>query len=122
MRFAVAGFVSVVAFALAACAPRVYVTELDGTFEPRDGLDAVAVYTTQVPECPYREIAIVTAYQADILLDDDLDKVLAALKERARLIGADAVVGVRVVDKSGESARVGYSGTAIRFTDDECRQ
>ena len=120
MRWRIACCASLAILSVAACAPTVTVTKLDGTFAPRPGLDEVAVYTTQVPECPYREIAIISAFENDLIAGGELDSVLAALKERARSIGADAVVGVHLVNKGGESNRGGYSGTAIRFTNDEC--
>jgi hypothetical protein len=102
-----------------ACAPTVQVTELTGAFEPRRSVEDVAVFTTLTPDCPYREIAIVNAFEANSPFSD-LDDVLAAMKEKARGVGADAVVGVRLVDRGGESTRKGYSGTAIRFEDEDC--
>lgn len=103
-----------------ACAPKVQVTELNGTFEPRRNLTDVAVLTTRTPDCPYQEIAIVTAYKGDFPEFSHMDDVLTALRERAHAIGADAVVGVRLVNRGGESAREGHSGTAIRFKDANC--
>ena len=119
MRWTVAVLTSVMAVT-SACAPKVQVTELNGTFEPRRSPTDVAVFTTQTPDCPYQEIAIVTAYQGDFPAFTDLDDALTAVKERAHEIGADAVVGVRLVNRGGESAREGYSGTAIRFEDAHC--
>jgi hypothetical protein len=81
----------------------------------------VAVFSTQAPECAYREIALLTAFGGD-LNPHDLDAVLAALRKRAWEIGADAVIGLHVVHRGGEPPRSGYSGTAIRFVDDTCRQ
>lgn len=60
-----------------------------------------------------------TAYHGPRLFAD-LEDVMAALKERSRALGADALVGVRVVNRGGESAREGYSGTAVRFEDERC--
>jgi hypothetical protein len=102
------------------CAPAVHVTELGGTYPPRPESQDVAVYSTKTPTCAYRELAIITAYQGELGGFMDLDTVLAALKERAQGIGADAVVGVRLVNRGGDSPRDGYSGTAIRFDDETC--
>lgn len=102
-----------------ACAPSVHVTRLGGPFEPRQGVSEIHVFSTQTPECEYSEIAIVTAYQGG-LFGGTLDGAMDVLKEKARHIGADAVVGVRLVAKGGEDARRGYSGTAIRFKDPSC--
>ena len=121
MMLKITSCLAVVVAASAACAPSVGVTPLGGTFEPRPDLAEVAVYTTQVPECPYREIAIVTAYKAELRPDKGLNDVLAALKKRARTLGGDALVGVHLVHSGGESSRAGYSGTAVRFTEDTCR-
>mgnify|MGYP006305455251 CR=1 FL=1 len=119
MKWTAAILMSVVTVT-SACAPKVHVTELNGTFEPRRSLAEVAVFTTQTPDCPYQEIAIVTAYQGDFPDFSDLDNVLTAVKEGSHAIGADAVVGVRLVSRGGESGRQGYSGTAIRFQDEDC--
>jgi hypothetical protein len=119
MRWTAAVLTSVVAVT-SACAPKVQVTELNGTFEARRSPTDVAVFTTQAPDCPYQEVAIVTAYQGDFPAFSDLDDVLAAVRERAHEIGADAVVGVRLVNRGGDSAREGYSGTGVRFEDADC--
>lgn len=104
----------------AACAPTVHVTPLEGAFPPRRTVEELAVFSTRTPECPYQELAIVTAYQGELAPFTDLDGVLEALKEEAREMGADAVVGLRLVNRGGDSPRDGYTGTAIRFTDEGC--
>lgn len=106
---------------LAACAPTVQVTPLGEAYAPRPGLEQVAVFSTQTPRCPYREIAIVTAYGSG-LNPLDLDGVLAALRRRALEIGADALVGLHVVSGGGNPSRSGYSATAVRFEDPDCRE
>ena len=78
----------------------------------------VTPFSTQAPKCPYRELAIVTAYERELF--GDLDAALEALKDRSRAIGADAIVGVHLVNRGGDSTRQGYSGTAVRFNDETC--
>ena len=112
-----------VVFAAAACGPTVHVTNLGGTFPPRRAADELTVFSTKVPECPYGELGIVTAYRSQVATPTAMDEALDLLKERARSLGADAVVGLRVVSGGGgggEAMREGYSATAIRFTDEAC--
>jgi len=97
--------------------PRVRVTQLGETFPPRVAAEEIKVFSTQAPACPYRELAIVTAYEAEF---GDLDEAMAALKGRARDLGADAVVAVRLVSRGGDDPRDGYSGTAVRFSNEDC--
>lgn len=105
----------------AACGPTVQVTSLGPAFPPRRSAEDLVVFSTRVPECSYGELGLVTAYRADLGASSAMESALHALKERARSLGADAVVGLRVV--SGGTAgntREGYSATAIRFTDEAC--
>lgn len=105
---------------LGGCAPTVQVTELGGAFPQREGLDQVALFSTRTPECPYQEIALLTAYEG-ALNHQDADAVILALRQRARNLGADALVGLQVVNRGGDVPRSGYSATAIRFENEGCR-
>lgn len=105
---------------VAACTPSVQVTRLAEIQPPRPGLEEVAVYSTQVPRCDYQEMAVLTGY-GSALGPNDLEGVLVVLRKRALDIGADALVGLQVVSRGGESPRSGYSATAVRFQDAGCR-
>lgn len=116
-RALIAGLV----LAAAACGPTVQVANLGPTFPARRPAEDLIVYSTRVPDCAYGEIALVTAYRGDMVGDAAMDRALDALKDRARSLGADAVVGLRVVSGGmAGNTREGYSATAIRFTDQAC--
>lgn len=105
---------------LGACAPRVQVAMLGevGEASRLAGPEDMALFSTRTPECPYREIALVTAYADEIL--GDPDEALEALKVRAWELGADALLGLRTVNSGGEDPEEGYSATAVRFERDDC--
>lgn len=111
------GVIAALAFVCAGCAPTVRATALNGTFEPRRGVEEVAVFSTKSPECPYQEIAILRAYAGFFT---NADAALEALKRRALSMGSDAVVGVRLINSGGEYSTPGYTATAVRFTDSGC--
>ena len=102
------------------CAPYVQVTPLGGTFPPRRQVQELLVLSTQVPACPYQELAILNAYQGEMGGANEMEKVLTAMKERAQSLGADAIIALRQVSGGEGVTREGYSGTAIRFTDEAC--
>jgi hypothetical protein len=112
--------------AVIACTrPRVTVTVTpvgsERTYPATPDNAAIPLYTLTKLECPYDEIAALTA---EALLDVFSDaKVLSALRAKAREIGAHAIVGYtqstrRGTDLEGE-IRV-RNGTAIRFRSGEC--
>lgn len=102
------------------CAPSVLVTPLGESFPPRRAVHELLVFSTQVPACPYQEIALVTAYQGDLGWATDMERVLSALKREAGSLGADAIIALRHVNESRATTHDGYSGTAVRFTDPAC--
>lgn len=106
--------------ALAACAPSIDTTMLGGPYPPRRSDEEILTYSTRLPECPYDEVAVLAGFESDLTrsLDDTLD----ALKAEARRLGADAIVNLQRIERGGESRRSGYTGTAIRFTDEGCRR
>lgn len=105
---------------LASCAPTVDSTLLGrGTFPPRPADEEILTFSAASPECPYEEIAVVASFAASY---GTLASALEGLKRRARELGADAIVKLRRVERGGESARSGFTGTAVRFTKDDCRR
>jgi hypothetical protein len=72
----------------------------------------VPLYSTAKPECPYDEIAAITAEW------DRSHDVLGALRQKARAVGGQAIVGYMQSERpDGNSVR---SGTAIRFRSASC--
>lgn len=112
-----------VALGLIGCGPAVRSTPFE-TFPPRPAEHPIAIYSTKTPECAYEEVGLVSARRRYALVISMSD-VLEALKERARAMGGDAVMGVSEgaeVAGSGEdvtSAPV-LSGTVIRFREEDC--
>ena len=102
------------------CAPNVLVTPLGGTFPPRRQVQELLVFSTQTPASSYQELAILTAYQGEVGKATEMENVLTTIKERAHSLGADAIVALRHVNEGGAVTRDGYSGTAVRFTDEAC--
>lgn len=122
---------SVVAFT--ACSPAVRISKLREPMPQRH--ETVAISVTKVPECPYVELAQISVRSSAIFVtnQDCIDE----LKEQAAKLGADAIVAyeesmrtsVRAAgDKvSGDTSGATvsdpvFSGTAIRFTQDDCLQ
>lgn len=115
MRVTRAMLATLIVLTLGACAPYVHFTALNGPMPPRKGLDAVAVSNTHVPDCPYTELGIVTAYGGT-------QKVaLEAVKRKALAVGGDAILAIQAVNSGGDLPRQGYSATVIRFDKADCR-
>ena len=102
------------------CAPTVTVTPLGAgrTYPATPDTVTIPLYSVQKPECPYDEIAAITAEG-----NRTGDVVLAALRDKARTIGGQAIVGYSQstrVGGDGKSELTVRSGTAIRFRSAEC--
>ncbi|MGH7480622.1 MAG: hypothetical protein ACRELV_00575 [Longimicrobiales bacterium] len=111
--------------AVVGCAPNVYQTMLGARADPAGRAGDVELWSEKVPECPFDEIAIITARQAEF--GTGSDDVLEALRRRAWELGAHVVLGLEVLQGAGEfrepgHVHGGYRGTAIRFSDPACRQ
>jgi hypothetical protein len=113
-------FALATAAALCGCAPAVDTTMLGGPYPPRPPDEEVLTYSTRLPECPYAEVAVLAGFESD--LTRSLDDTLEALRAEARRLGADAIVNLQRIERGGESRRSGYTGTAVRFTDEGCRR
>ena len=104
------------------CAPTVTITPLAGdhTYPPTPDSVDIPLYSAAKPECPYDEIAAITAEG-----NNSNDAVLAALRRKARSVGAQAIVAYRQSARSSTSGSVTTdipvrSGTAIRFRAADC--
>ena len=114
-RFAI---LPVLALAVAACAPTVTVTPLGvgHTYPATPDNVMIPLYSVAKPECPYDEIAAITAEG-----NRPKDVELAALRDKARALGAQAIVGYsQSMRTSGKAELNVRSGTAIRFRSADC--
>jgi hypothetical protein len=100
------------------CAPTVMLTPLGDqrTYPPTADTVAIPLYATTKPECPYDEIAAITAEGGEEAA------VLSALIEKARAVGAHAILGYtqseRMVSQNMDTHVRG--GTAIRYRSTDC--
>ena len=83
------------------------------TYEPRPSGTPIPLYSSQLPTCEFKEIAIVKAWRDGFQSPDGL---VDALRKKAGQLGGDALVRVSF----GERDEV--TGTVIRFVRDDCRQ
>jgi hypothetical protein len=108
-----------------ACAPRVTVTPLgaERTYPATPDSVAISLYATTTPECPYDEVAAVTAEGRGLMSSEP--EVLAALKAKARAVGGHAIIGYTQSKRATGAGSESYdipvrSGTAIRFRSTDC--
>jgi hypothetical protein len=104
---------------VAGCAPTIDTTRLGGPYPPRGAQDDILVYSTRMPECPFVEVAVLAGFEGNL---GSLETTLKALQERTRALGGDALVRLTRIEKGGDPPRSGYTGTAVRFTQDGCRK
>lgn len=113
---------------LAACGPAIS-SAFFKQAPARPANSQILLYSTKVPSCPYEEIGVVKGRRRT---PASLQDVLAAMMQRAREMGGDAIVGLgqgRVVTGATAVDNVasvdvsdGLAGTVIRFTDPSCRE
>ena len=84
-------------------------------YQPRPKDYSIALYSAQLPTCPFEEIAIVSARAEYNFVSTGA--VAEALRKKARQLGGDALVRVGFVDSHDT-----ISGTVIRFKRDDCKQ
>ena len=105
------------------CAPTVQTTYLGTASNPEPRSDMrIEVYSSRAPECAFDELGLLRVLTSPVLGFSEADA-LEALKQKARALGADAIVGLStyyVPDTAG--SRMGLGGTAIRFRDEGCLQ
>ncbi len=120
---------------LAGCAPAVQSVSFGSGTAASPPSDApVRVYGEQRPRCPVQEVGLVTGSPANGWQSGD--RVLAAMRQRAREMGGDAIVGLTseqvaegssgvVVNGTGAvagSSTPVWKGTVVRFTDPSCAE
>ena len=106
------------------CTPATRATRF-ATYPPRPPGHEVRIYKTTLPNRRYEEIGLVSSRQRNKLIS--MESVLKALKNEARQMGGDAIIGLTEVNETqgfaGDTGRLDrdpvLSGTVVRFLDDE---
>lgn len=127
-RWRVALLVSL-GLACAACGPRIREARFR-TYPPRDASHEILVYQTTRPECSFEEVGTITVEKRNAFVSSQ--EMLDSLRERARRMGGDALLGLAEGNRVAGAAPVGaaiavanrqtFSSTVIRFADDSCRK
>ena len=93
-------------------APVVTITPLgaERTYPATPDSVSIPLYTVSKPECPYDEIAVITTTSPGAR---DA-KLVAVLRQKARALGADAIIGYT------QKIEDTVNGTAIHFRSAEC--
>jgi hypothetical protein len=83
----------------------------------------IRIYSETRPECPFEEIGRVSSRKRGTLVS--MDKVTESLRERARKMGGDAIIGLgerpSIVESTVAADDVPvFSGTVVRFEDPNC--
>lgn len=102
-----------VAFAAGCAGTAARVTPLGPVYPARPADAPVAIFVTTRPSCEYEEIAVLGVgdnWHAD---GDDL---INRLKEEARRLGGDALVGLH----EGMGRSRALSATVVRYSDEAC--
>lgn len=109
--------------AIAGCAPTVQATYLGPASNPEPRSDTrIEVYSARAPECPFDELGLLRILTSPALGFSESDA-LTAMKQKARHLGADAIVGLANYSvPTTAGSRSGFRGTAIRFRDEACTQ
>jgi hypothetical protein len=112
--------------ALAGCGPNISSAQFaDGI--PSPAAAEVKVFSTKMPVCEFDEIGLIRGERDNAF--SSLQGVMDAMREKARDMGGDAIIGVGVVRKPDGSTVVDaaeasgtLSGVVIRFKDRGCTQ
>lgn len=96
---------------------------------PRD--HPITVFMTKAPECPYEELGVVTVSEGAFA--GGVDTYVPAMKDRARKMGGDALLGYKQGSRTSGAVAVApgvvgianeemHSATVIRFRDASCHK
>lgn len=113
-RIAYVAVLGALVVVMGACiSPNVTVTPVgaERTYPPTADSVVVPIYSVAMPECPFDEIAVISAE------GHSSDETLAALRKQARAVGGQAILGYSQVDRGSGSVR---AGTAIHFRSSDC--
>jgi len=100
------------------CTPNIRTVRMTEPYPPRPASAEIGVWSVDLPGCPFEELGLVTATE-DLFSHDG--QFLDALKDEAREMGGDALIGLRDFYKpDGGDASWALSATVVRFTDADC--
>jgi hypothetical protein len=109
------------------CSPAVTTTALN-PYPPKGKDHPIRIYTNRLPVCSYIEVGIVKSRQRNKLIS--MDRVAESLREAAREMGGDAIIGVRMGDETMGAMVSGggvfidtdpvLQGTVIRWKTKKC--
>jgi hypothetical protein len=102
-----------VVFTTACAGTAARVTPLGPTYPPWPADTRVAIFATARPSCDYEEIAVLVVRDS---WHADADDLLNRMKEEARGLGGDALVGLR----DGMGGARALSATVVRLSDKAC--
>jgi hypothetical protein len=104
---------------LIACAPQMRTTMIGQPRAPDPEASEILVFSAKIPECPFDEIALVSAGKDDMQLGTGMDDLLEAMKQRAHELGGHAIVGLTERPRT-KAEGPSLAGTVIRFRSSEC--
>lgn len=105
---------------LSGCVPKVTARIYGDAYPARPESAEVQLYSVDLPECPFDEIALVSVLPKYQVAGRPRDQVFRALREKVRELGGDAVVGMTVLQAPPDNGLVdGVQGTVVRFKDRE---
>ena len=114
---------------LAACGPSIQSARFQDV-SPGPSADRILLFSSKLPECPYEEVGLITGKSRGFWTS--LESVLEGMRDHARDMGGDAIVGLGTSEvvtggsQAGNSVNVHtadrLTGTVVRFSDPDCRQ
>jgi hypothetical protein len=114
---------------LAGCGPAIQSANFS-TPAPEPTTAEILLYSTKLPECPYEEVGLISGRSRVFWTSQEA--VLAHMRERAREMGGDAIVGLGTSEVVTGGTHVAgtvnvnsanrMAGTVVRFTDPDCRR
>lgn len=105
-----------------ACGPKVRHVRLGRFYPPHPPDATVAVFSANIPDCAFDEIAIVTRSENPPF--SGAAAALEALKAEARRMGGHALVGLRPGEEPSDvlGSITYWSATVVRFPDPSCQR
>ncbi len=102
---------------LLGCGLSIGTTPLSGPYPSRPADAEVLVWSVAIPECPFEELALITVREGI----DSHGLALGGMKQEARRMGGDALIGLRPAFRRHEG-EPGLTATVVRFSSAECRR
>src|SRR4029078_10031198 len=103
---------AVVVVSLAACSPAVTLTRMNAApVASGRAPEAVRVYSTQRPRCPYEELATISGRRRTVF--NSADDVMREMKRKAASAGGDAIIGLGTADRVVAANANAYGGVDV---------